>query len=151
VNANKTILLVEDSENDRIFMRHAFKKSNFNWPLQEVLDGEEAIAYLRGDAPYSDRKQFPLPVVMLLDLNIPKKSGFDVLQWARAQEAFKPLHIIVLTASTRPDDVKEAYCLGANSFLVKPATVEELALMIGCLRDWLRYNQLALLDEGSGR
>ena len=53
-------------------MRQAFKKSNFDWPIQEVLDGEEAIAYLRGDRPYSDRKQFPMPVVMLLDLNIPK-------------------------------------------------------------------------------
>jgi CheY-like chemotaxis protein len=147
VNTNKTILLVEDSENDRIFMRHACKKSNFNWPIQEVLDGEEAIAYLRGDGPYSDRDQFPLPDVMLLDLNIPKKSGFDVLKWARAQEAFKSLQIIVLTASTRMADVKQAYYLGANSFLVKPATLKELALMIGGLRDWLQYNQLALLDE----
>ena len=148
MNHNKTLLLVEDSEDDRFFMRQAFRKSNFSWAIQEVFDGDEAIAYLSGDGPYSDRKQFPLPLIILLDLNLPKKSGFDVLKWARSQEAFKSVQIIVLTASTRPGDVKRAYSLGANSFLVKPATMDELTLMIGCLRDWLQLNQLALDDEG---
>ena len=144
----KTILLVDDSDNDRVLMRLAFKKASFNWPMLELCDGEDAIAYLKGDGPYSDRKQFPLPTVMLLDLNMPKKNGFEVLKWARAQEAFKRLQIIVLSASTRQDDVKRAYYLGANSFLVKPSTTNELVLTIGCLRDWLQLNQLASPDEG---
>jgi CheY-like chemotaxis protein len=143
---DQTILLVEDLEDDRIFMRAAFKKANLNWPLQEVHDGDEAIAYLKGDGPYSDRGTFRLPIVMLLDLNMPKKNGFDVLKWVRGQEQFKHLQIIILTASTRPDDVKQAYAMGANSFLVKPAAIEDLEKMIGCLRDWLQINQFAPLN-----
>jgi CheY-like chemotaxis protein len=139
----QTILLVDDTEDDRIFMRAAFQKARLNWPLQEVHDGDEAIAYLKGDGPYRDRGHFPLPPVMLLDLNMPKKHGFDVLKWVRGQEQFKLLQIIILTASTRPDDVKQAYSMGANSFLVKPAAIEDLEKMIGCLRDWLQINQFA--------
>jgi CheY-like chemotaxis protein len=142
----QTILLVDDTEDDRIFMRAAFKKACFNWPLQEVNDGDEAIAYLKGEAPYSNRGDFRLPMVMLLDLNMPKKNGFDVLKWVRGQEQFKLIQIIVLTASTRPDDVKQAYSLGANPFLVKPAAIEDLEKMIGCLRDWLQINQFAPLN-----
>src|SRR2546426_595611 len=82
MDETQTILLVDDSENDRLFMRVAFKKANFNWPIQELHDGDEAIAYLKGDGHYSDRSKFPLPAVLLLDLNIPKKNGFDVLKWA---------------------------------------------------------------------
>ncbi len=144
---NQTILLVDDSEDDRMFMRAAFKKTNLTWPLQEVHDGDEAMAYLKGDGPYHDRGSFPLPTVMLLDLNMPKKHGFEVLEWVRNQEQFKLLQIIILTASTRPDDVKQAYSMGANSFLVKPAAIEDLVKMIGCLRDWLQVNQFAPLNQ----
>lgn len=143
---NPTILLVDDSENDRIFMRAAFNKANFNWPMPEVHDGDEAIAYLRGIGPYHDRTRFPVPAVILMDLNMPKKSGFEVIEWVRAQENLRRLQIIVLTASTRPDDVKKAYGLGANSFLVKPARIEDLVKMVGCLRDWLHLNEFAPLD-----
>jgi CheY-like chemotaxis protein len=141
MSANQTILLVDDSENDRIFMRAAFKKANFNWRMLEVSDGDEAIAYLKGDGPYNDRDKFPSATVVLLDLNIPKRNGFEVLKWVRGQEQFKHLQIIVLTTSTRPADVKQAYYLGANSFLVKPAELEELVKMVGCLRDWLQMSQ----------
>jgi CheY-like chemotaxis protein len=143
---SQTILLVDDSENDRMFMRIAFKKANFNWPIHELTDGDEVIAYLKGDAPYTERNKFPLPAVVLLDLNMPKRNGFDVLKWVRAQEQFKQLQVIVVTASTRPDDVKLAYCLGANSVLVKPPTIDGLVKMVGCMRDWLRLNQFAPLN-----
>ena len=143
---NQTILLVDDTEDDRIFMRAAFKKANLNWPLQEVHDGDEAIAYLKGDGPYRDRGTFRLPIVMLLDLNMPKKNGFEVLKWVRGQEQFRLLQIIILTASTRPDDVKQAYSMGANSFLVKPAAIEDLVKMVVCLRDWLQINRFAPLN-----
>jgi CheY-like chemotaxis protein len=140
---DQTILLVDDTENDRILMRAAFKKANLNCPLLELQNGEEAIAYLKGDGPYRDRSHFPLPTVVLLDLNMPKKHGFDVLNWVRSHEQFKPLQIIIVTASTRPDDVRKAYSMGANSFLVKPAAIEDLEKMVGCLRDWLQINQFA--------
>src|SRR3989442_6456219 len=121
MNEWQTILLVDDSENDREIMRVAFKKANFSNPLQEVHNGEEAIAYLKGEDVYTDRNKFPLPAVMLLDLNMPMKNGFDLLSWVRTQPALKRLSIVILTASTRMEDVERAFDLGANSFLVKPS------------------------------
>lgn len=147
MNARHTILLVDDSENDRFLMRTAFKKAEFNISLQEVRNGEEAIAYLKGDAPYSDRNKFPLPAVMLLDLNIPMKNGFEVLTWVRAQAGLKRLSIVVLTASTRTEDIDRAFDSGANSFLVKPGSLEALVAMIRCLRDWIQINHFPSLNE----
>jgi CheY-like chemotaxis protein len=145
MNEKETILLVDDSENDLFFMRKAFKKAGVNSPLQEVYNGEEAIAYLKGEDPYRDRDKFPLPVLMLLDLNMPMKSGFDVLTWVRAQKGLKRLSIIVLTASMRTDDVERAFDLGANSFLVKPSDLEALVEMVRCLRDWMQINHFPQL------
>ena len=71
MNAKQTILLVDDSENDLFLLRMALKKAEFNLPLQEVRNGEQAIAYLKGESIYSDRNHYPLPSVMLLDLNMP--------------------------------------------------------------------------------
>ncbi|HLX69600.1 MAG TPA: response regulator, partial [Verrucomicrobiae bacterium] len=147
----ETILLVDDSENDLILMRAAFKKAEFNIPLQELHDGEEAIAYLKGEGLYSDRRRFPLPTVMMLDLNMPKLNGFDVLAWVQTQPALKHLSIIILTASMRMEDVEESFDLGAHSFLVKPASMEKLVAMIRCLRDWLQFNHFPPLNESVRR
>ncbi len=136
----QTILLVDDGVNDVTLMRIAFKKAGFNNPLQEVHNGEEAITYLKGVGDYSDRDKFPLPAIMMLDLNMPMKNGFDVLAWLRTQPKLKCLTVVVLTASMRREDVERAFELGANSFLVKPSTIDDFTAMIGCLRDWLGYN-----------
>ena len=143
----ETILLVDDSENDLILMRRAFQKAEFHNPLREVRNGEEAVAYLKGEGVYDDREKFPLPVVMLLDLNMPRMNGFDVLSWIQTQPSLKHLSIIILTASVRMEDVERAYDLGAHSFLVKPASLEKLVGMIRCLRDWLQYNHFPPLNE----
>src|ERR1035437_6388953 len=127
MNSKPTILLVDDSDNDRFLMRGAFKIAKCAILLQEVHNGEEAIAYLKGIGPYCDRNTYPLPTVMLLDLNMPKKNGFEVLAWVRAQPLLKTLAISVLSASTRMDDVERAYDLGATSYLVKPSNLESLA------------------------
>jgi len=151
MNEWQTILLVDDSENDREIMRVAFKKANFSNPLQEVHNGEEAIAYLKGEDVYTDRNKFPLPAVMLLDLNMPMKNGFDLLSWVRTQPALKRLSIVILTASTRMEDVERAFDLGANSFLVKPSNIDALIAMIRCPRDWLQINHFPPLNEAVGR
>jgi CheY-like chemotaxis protein len=137
-----TILLADDSENDLLLMRRAFAKADFNRPLQEVRDGEQVIAYLRGAEPYADRMRFPLPAFMLLDLNMPLKSGFDVLRWLRAQERLRRLPVIVLSASIRIGDVNSAFDLGANAVLVKPSGFAELVTMVRCLHEWMQLNQL---------
>src|ERR1700677_867159 len=112
----RDILMVDDSKDNLLLMRAAFEIARCDNPLQEVYNGEEAIAYLKGEAPYEDRERFPLPVVMLLDLNMPRKSGFDVLAWVRAQQGLKRLSIVIVTASTRIEDVQRAFDLGATSF-----------------------------------
>ena len=137
----QTILLVDDSENDLFLMHLAFKKASCSAPLQEVRNGEEAIAYLSGDGLYADRNKFPLPTMMILDLNMPKKDGFDVLVWVRAQPILKRLAIIILTASTRAADVDQAFDLGATSFLVKPSNLESLVGMVRCMDSWIKINQ----------
>ena len=147
MTGQKTILLVDDSENDLVLMRFAFKKAEFDTQLQVVHNGEEAIAYLKGEGAYSDRSQYPPPAVMLLDLNMPMRNGFDVLAWARSQPALKRLSIIVLTASMRTEDVERAFDLGASSYLVKPGSFEGLTAMIRCLRDWLHYNHFPPLNQ----
>jgi CheY-like chemotaxis protein len=128
-------------------MRHAFKKAKCDHPLQEVRNGEEAIAYLSGESPFRDRKIFPLPIVVLLDLNMPKKNGYDVLTWVRAQPNLKRLAIFVLTASLRNEDVERGFYLGANSYLHKPSNLETLATMMRCVCDWIQINHFPLIHE----
>lgn len=141
----ETILLVDDSESDTFLMRAAFRKAEFDSSLQVVCDGEEAIAYLKGEGPYGDRTKFPLPVVVLVDLNMPRKNGFDVLAWLRAQPGLRRLPVIVMTASIRIDDVERAFDAGANSYLVKPSDLQSLISMMRCLRDWIRINEFPSL------
>jgi CheY-like chemotaxis protein len=147
MNEKQTILLVEDSDDDLSLMKHACRAAHFQASLHTVNNGEEAIAYLKGDGAYADRNKFPLPTVMLLDLNLPKVTGYGVLTWVRMQPVLKRLSIIVLTASMRPEDVERAFDLGANWYLVKPPTLAALIAMICCLRDWLEYNYFPPLPE----
>ena len=147
MNESQTILLVDDSKNDIFMLRRAFKKAEFNTLLQEVHNGDQAIAYLAGEGIYGDRDQYPLPAVMLLDLNMPMKNGFDVLSWVRAQPVFKRLSIIIVSASLRPEDVERTFDLGASSYLVKPSSIDDLAAMVRSLRDWTRINHFPPLNE----
>jgi CheY-like chemotaxis protein len=146
MDSRPIILLVDDSENDLLLMRMAFKKAEFDVSFQEAHNGEEAIAYLRGDGPYSDRTKFPLPLIMLLDLNMPRKSGFDVLTWVRAEPGLKRLSIFVLTASMLPGDIERAFDSGANAYLVKPSSLDALVAMTRSLRDWIVTNHFPRLD-----
>src|SRR5688572_11317953 len=147
MNQPQTILMVDDSEDNLLLMRAAFGRAQANHPLQEALDGEAAIAYLQGEGAYSNRDIFPLPTVMLLDLNMPRKNGFEVLAWVRAQPGLKRLAIIILTASMRTEDVERAFDLGATSFLVKPLGLDELTAMLRCLCDWIQFNQFPTLTQ----
>lgn len=139
--------MVDDSETDLFLMRAAFKRAGCNLPLQEVRNGEEAIDYLMGEGRYGDRGKCPLPTVMLLDLNMPKKNGFEVLTWVRAQPVLKRLAVIILTASMRVEDLERAFDLGATSFLVKPSNLDALSEMMRCLCEWVRICHFAPISE----
>jgi len=99
-----------------------------NSALRRVSDGIEAMRYLKGDCEYADRKKFPVPDIILLDLKLPRFSGFDFLEWLHneAPGDLAVLPVIVLSASDGPADVRRAYALGANAYLVKPLDWDSL-------------------------
>jgi CheY-like chemotaxis protein len=117
-------LVVEDNENDALLIRRAFLKGNILNPLQVTRSADEAIAYLKGEGRFSNRAEYPLPSLVLLDLKMPGRDGFEVLRWIRAQPDLKALRVVVLTSSNDIKDVNLAYQEGANSFLVKPVDFE---------------------------
>lgn len=137
-----TILLVEDDPNDVLLIQRAFRKANLVNSLEVVRDGEEAVVYLAGEGPYADRERFPLPVLMLLDLKLPRKAGLEVLGWLRQQPSLKRLPVVVLTSSRETADINRAYELCANSYLVKPVAFDALLEMVKTLNMyWLVLNQ----------
>ena len=121
-----SILVVEDAENDALLIRRTLSKAGVPNRRYFVQSGEDAISFLLGAGPYSDRKKFPLPGLLLLDLKLPGIDGFEVLQWIRKNPDFSELRVIVLTTSEKMRDVTKAYRLGANSFLVKPLEFENI-------------------------
>ena len=136
------ILIVEDDPNDVLLIQRALKKANVTGPQQVVGDGDKAVAYLAGHGPYADRTQYPLPVMVLLDLKLPRRSGLEVLEWLRQQPGLKRLPVVMLTASREGKDINRAYDLGANSYLVKPVDLDPLVDMmkhVGVY--WLALNE----------
>ncbi len=136
---NGPVLYVEDEENDVLIMEHAWKKAAIANPLKTVTDGAQAIHYLAGEGKFADRAHYPMPILVLLDLKLPKESGFNVLKWIRANPAFGTLWVVVLTSSNYAEDIHRAHRLGANAYLVKPSAPNRLVEMVASLRDfWLR-------------
>ena len=136
------ILLVEDDPNDAALIKRAFRKANLVNPVHQLENGEDSVAYLAGGGEFADRASFPLPVLVLLDLKLPRKSGHEVLAWMRAQPGLKRLPVAVLTSSRESADVNRAYDLGANSYLVKPVSFENLVEMVRALDVyWLILNE----------
>jgi len=117
-------LLIEDTENDVLLIQRAFIKAKILNPLLILKTAEEAMAYLLGEGRYSNRAEFPLPALILLDLKLPGADGFDFLRWIRQRPGLETMRVVVLTSSDLMRDVNLAYQLGANSFLVKPVDFE---------------------------
>ena len=134
-----TVLYVEDEEDDVFILRHAWKKAAIANPMHVVTDGAQAIQYLAGEAKFSDRAEYPMPFLVLLDLKLPKESGFNVLKWIRTNPAIHTLQVVVLTSSNHPEDIHRAHALGANAYLIKPPTPNGLVEMAASLRDfWIK-------------
>jgi len=139
---NLPVLLVEDDENDMLFVLRAFHKSAILNPLQVVRDGDAAVAYLEGTGEYADRKRFPLPVFVLLDLKLPRRTGLEVLRWLKEQPGLRRIPVVVLTSSNKDADVDRAYELGANSYITKPVSFETLLELVKSLQlYWLVLNE----------
>jgi CheY-like chemotaxis protein len=137
------ILYVEDEETDVMLLQHVLAKAGIHNPVQTVKDGKAAMDYLAGNPPFEDRQLHPLPRLMLLDLNLPYWSGFEVLEWLRQQPQLRRLPVVIFTSSNRPDDIARAYDAGANAYLVKPNALADLSSLVLALRDfWLIHNRL---------
>jgi CheY-like chemotaxis protein len=121
----KNILLADDDPNDVHIVKAAFARAGYNYPFFVVPNGEQAIAYLKGQGNFADRKTFPIPSLLLLDLKMPSIDGFEVLRWVRNHPEWRPLPVIVLTNSYYGPDINRAYDLGANSFLTKPGDFDQ--------------------------
>jgi CheY-like chemotaxis protein len=138
MNTAKPVLYAEDDENDMFFMERAFEKLSVENPLRIVSDGKQAIAYLSGTEPFSNRTENPIPCLVLLDLSMPGKGGLDVLQWVRTQPALSTIPVVVLTSSNQESDVHRAGLLGANGYMIKPGEPDELINMVKEIhRYWL--------------
>ncbi|MGN6370305.1 MAG: response regulator [Phycisphaerae bacterium] len=127
---NDPILLVEDNADDVLLIRRAFARARILNEFRTVPDGEAAIDYLAGSGPYADRAAHPVPTLMLLDLKLPRKNGFEVITWARQHPEYRKLPIVVLTSSNQEPDISRAFSLGANSYLVKPVAFDDLLEMM---------------------
>jgi CheY-like chemotaxis protein len=136
------ILQVEDDEHDVFFLRRAFEEAGIPNPLQVVYDGQEAIDYFAGTGKFADRARYPLPCLVVLDLKLPRKNGLEVLEWLRNGRHLPRMPVIMFSSSAHPEDVNASYCLGANSFVVKPAGVAERTQFARALKDyWLHFNE----------
>lgn len=133
---NRKILVVEDSEDDFILLRQAMKRAKLDIPLKWVADGQQAIDFfnsLLAAGPAAD-----IPSLVLLDIKLPYKTGFEVLRWVRDQEPFKKIPVVMLTSSNEHVDREKAVQLGANHYLVKPSSIDSLAQMVKELHhQWL--------------
>jgi len=137
----KVILHVEDDENDVLLIQHAMEKAGAESSIQVASDGKQAIDYLKGEGKFSNRDQFPLPCLVLLDLKLPFVPGLEVLKWMR-QEAQLPIPVIILTSSENEADIATAYRLGANAYMVKPNEVGKLVDVAKAIKDfWLTFNR----------
>jgi len=144
-----TLLVVEDEPEDRFLISRAMRKAQIANPVQMVADGDEAVAYLEGGGKFADRSLYPLPLMVLLDLKLPKRSGLEVLTWIRATPRLRTLPVVVLTSSAESTDVQRAYAVGANSYLVKPVAFEGLHRMIESVgMYWLVLSRLPEAPAG---
>ena len=135
------ILVGEDNPTDAYLLKRAILRAGISVPVDFVRDGQEIIDYVQGVGAFETQRGRALPALLLLDLKMPRLDGFDVLKWLRAQHQLQRVVIVVLTSSGQTEDIRKAYDLGANSFVVKPAEFPDLQKFAETLRDyWLAAN-----------
>ena len=137
--SSANVLIAEDQETDAYLMKWAFKKVGLDYNFAHVLDGQEAVDYLSGKGHFSDRAQYPFPDLLLLDLKMPRLTGFDVLSWLKSNPPAGKLPVVVLTSSDLPADIQRARELGATDYRVKPSGLEGMVKLAQDLHErWLK-------------
>ena len=130
------ILMVDDSEDDCLLIKMAVSKAQRLSFIGSVSDGEEVVSYLNGQGKYADRDKYPVPDMLLLDLMMPRKNGFEVLEWLQRQP-FEDMVVVVLSGSDQVQDVKKAMSLGAHHYHTKEASAERRMALIRTLEEYL--------------
>jgi len=126
-NNRFTVLLVEDDLNDIFLVKRAFKIAQPQNVLQVVTDGQEAIHYLKGEGKYTDRLAYPLPKLIVMDIKMPRRTGFEVLEWVKSNgPPLRRIPIVIVSSSDNPTDINRAYELGANAYMVKPVDFKKV-------------------------
>jgi len=135
---SRTILLAEDEDTDAIMFRFAMKTAGLKFPLVIARDGQEAVDYLAGEGRFHDRLQYPLPSLLILDLKMPRLTGFDVLDWLKSRPDLLNLPAVVLSSSSYPEDIERAQKLGAREYFIKPHSLAELSKVLqSAINRWL--------------
>ena len=136
--AAATVLHIDDDPNDTELLEAAKRKAQAGFTLHTVSDGEQAMAYLNGQGVYADRTRYQIPSLVLLDLKMPRATGFEVLKWIRSHPLFGRVPVVILSGSELKDDVQAAYAAGANGYKVKPLGFSELVKLVKDLNNcWL--------------
>jgi CheY-like chemotaxis protein len=131
------VLIVEDDPDDAYFIQRAFVQSGVSHAPQVVNSLAEAIRYLEGSAEFADRKCFPFPNFLVSDIKMPGGSGFDLLRWIREHPDLRIIPTVIMSSSHLPEDVKAAYCLGANAYMCKPVEHDQFKeVFAALLRFW---------------
>ncbi|MBH8573684.1 response regulator [Nostocaceae cyanobacterium CENA369] len=140
-----TILMADDDEEDSMLVREALAKSQLSIELYIVKNGEELMDYLYNRGQYTDRSKAPRPGLILLDLNMPKKDGLEVLRDIKIDPSLRQIPVVVLTTSSAEEDIYHTYDLGANSFITKPVTFDSLVEVMQAVgKYWFEIVELPL-------
>lgn len=138
-----TILMAEDDADDRLMTREAFQECRLGNPLQFVVDGDELMDYLKRRGQFADAARYPMPGLILLDLNMPRKDGREALREIKADPELREIPVVVLTTSKAEEDVANSYSAGANSFITKPVSFAALIEVVQTLgKYWLQIVDL---------
>ena len=136
LDPHRPILICEDNPNDVKLLTFALTEAGITHPIQFVADGRQVLDYLGGREQFADRRAFPFPQVVILDLKMPRLDGLQVLQWIKDHPECTVIPTIILTSSAHDGDIQEAYSLGANAYLVKPDSLPELQRVLRLTFDY---------------
>lgn len=138
MNQNDAILLVEDSDDDLLFMRLAFETAGIRNRIIEARDGRQAIDYINGVGPYANRDRYPLPCLIITDLHMPQLDGLQLLEWLQKRPDFAHVPRIMLSNTAEQNDPPKARQLGCRAFFTKPAEFNALVDLVKHLDDeWI--------------
>jgi CheY-like chemotaxis protein len=137
----RTILVADDNWDDVELLERCLRGVPIHNPIYKLRTGDDVITYLRGETPEADRTKPSMPWMVMLDLDMPGKDGFQVLEWIRSQPRLSRMRVVMLTGSDHIKDMTRAYRLGANSFLVKPVRTQDIINLAMAVRDGWEFGK----------